>query len=608
MDSFFIKKIKPLNLFLYSLAFYPLLKFNLSSVILFITCFLIVINSYKHRTFTVTKKDIKAFFLLSLYLIITVISISYSENKEDAIKRTTRLIPLLVLPAILIFCKPEINLKTRNRLLNLYLAVNLIYMLILFSIYIKTVGSSQLSFVEMVTKRSVFHPLINEHLGEDIITPHKAYFSMWFVILSIFSLHKTISFYNKNKITSLIYAITFSFFSFFILAFFSFPNVLALTLSIIVFIAYNVKKLKIGKREFFFISSIVVCLLGSVIYFKTDSIDVKRGLNFIDSILTKEDLELNDPRIEIYKSLNSLYKKADLIDVLFGFGIGDVQDALNNEYKNRLVNATGKNKLLFSEEFNDDYWFKNNIDIIPNVENTPSGIKKADIVKQKQTKVESSYNISNNFNVGSEKEFTFSVYAKKGTSKHLILRLGNIEQRANFNLELGTKESYNNLVNAKISKVGEWYRCSITTLIKGEALVAIGISNSKRDYKYLENNKTLYLWGAQLEQGRLLTPYVKNDSNLLKYVSEEGLNTHNNYIYFLLVGGVFCLLYFLLAIGVLFFISIRNKDTFQLTFCIILATNFLTENILSRHLGLIFISFMLLVFFTKNPNKIETKV
>ena len=296
------------------------------------------------------------------------------------------------------------------------------------------------------------------------------------------------------------------------------------------------------------------------------------------------------------------------MDVLFGFGIGDVQDKLNNEYATRLIKTEGKNKLLFSEEFNDDYWYKNNIDVISNKVLSPAGLKKADILKERQTEMKSSYNISNKIISETEKEFTFSVYAKKGTAEHLILRLGDIQQRAIFDLYKGENKSFNNLVKSKINKEGEWYRCSITTQIKGEATIVIGISNDKSEYKYFGGEKELYLWGAQLEEGSVLTPFVKNDSELLKYISEKGLNTHNNYLYFLLIGGFFCLLSFLMALGVLFFISLRNKDVLQLTFCIILATNFLTENTLSRHLGLIFISFMLLIFFTKSQNKIGTEI
>ena len=611
MVSFFLKKIKLFDVLFFILAFYPLLKFNLSSITLFVLCFYTIYKSYKDQTLALTKKNVKLFFFFSVYFIIILISITYSENKEDAIKRTTRLIPLLIIPAILIFCKPKISIEKRTNILNVFLGVNLIYIFILFSIYlfyIKTSSITNMSFSELTSNRDKLHFILNEYLGQDMLNFHKAYFSMGLVVLAIFSLHESFTYLNTNKIRGLFYMLFFFFFSFFLLLLFSFPNVIDFIFSIIVFVIYNFKNFELKKLSIFLISMIVICGISLGTYLKSDDIDVKRGFNFVESILKKENIELNDPRIEIYKSVNSLYQKASINEVLFGYGIGDVQDKLDDEYQIRLENDKNKNILLFNEEFDDDYWFKNNINITPNILKSPSGLLKADAVKEKQTTVESSYNISNKFFSDQKKQYTFSVYAKKGTAKHLILRLGNIEQRAFFDLEKGTQKAYSNLVNSEILKEKEWYRCSITTQIKGETLILVGISNKENQYKYYGNNKELYLWGAQLEKGVDLSSYVKNGSELLKYISERHLNTHNNYLYFLFAGGIFCGLSFLLAIGILFFISFRNKDVFQLTFCFILAFNFLTENILSRHLGIIFISFMVLIFFTNSQNKIGTEI
>ncbi|NNL83039.1 MAG: hypothetical protein HKP28_06600, partial [Winogradskyella sp.] len=99
--------------------------------------------------------------------------------------------------------------------------------------------------------------------------------------------------------------------------------------------------------------------------------------------------------------------------------------------------------------------------------------------------------------------------------------------------------------------------------------------------------------------------YVKNDSALLKYVTDRELNTHNNYLYFLMAGGLIGLFSFLVALGSLIRYSFNRKDILQMTFCLILLLNLITENILSRHFGLIFTSFSLLVLFTKSEGSIE---
>lgn len=612
MGNFFKKKIELADVFLYTLALYPLLKFNISSVILFIFITLIAFNAYKNKQLDVSKKQIFKFTFLSLYIIIVFLSLFYSENKEDALKRITRFIPLLVVPALLIFCNTGICEDKKNKALHVFLIANILYVFSLFGVYkwyVFDSGISNLSFSKLLSNQNEFQLILDQLLGEDILSIHKAYFSMGFVICAIFSLSHFFKKLNKNKALSGLYLTTFFFFFFLILNAFSFPNVIALFLSIGVLLIFGIKNRLIKKKYSLIISSVVIMCVAGGVYIKSEDLDVKRGLNFIESIVKNSDVESNDPRIEIYTTAKSLYKQASISDILFGYGIGDVQDKLSNEYSIRLKKANDKNNLFFSEEFNDGYWFKHNIEIVPNKKLAPNGSYSSDVLKEQPTKIQSSHNISSEITTQLQ-PYTFSIYAKKGSANHIILRLGEIDQRATFNLEEGTYNLANNTsVKATINKLNssDWYRCSITTKIEGKALIIIGLSNSKNEYNYRENKNELYIWGAQLEKGELLTPYVKNNNALLKYASERNLNTHNNYLYFLFAGGVFCLLTFLFTIGVLFKISIKNMNVFQLTFCIIIAINLLTENILSRHWGLVFVSFMLITLFTNNQNAIDSK-
>jgi len=44
---------------------------------------------------------------------------------------------------------------------------------------------------------------------------------------------------------------------------------------------------------------------------------------------------------------------------------------------------------------------------------------------------------------------------------------------------------------------------------------------------------------------------------------------------------------------------LKPYNLLRLSLCIIISLNFLTENILSRHWGLMFVSFMLILLFSK---------
>ena len=611
MISFFKKKIKLIDILFYALALYPLLKFNLSSIILFSFCAFLVFESYKNKSLTLTKSNFKGFFVFTLYFVLVLFSILYSDNIYDAIKRISRLVPLLIIPALLFFCKIYITKAKKKTVLNIFLIVNILYLIIIYGVYLFHVNGVEIqniTFSKMLFNHTETQNILDLHLGEDRLNFHKAYFSMNLVVLAIFSLSEAISMFSKSRLWSILYIVTFFLFSFLIFFLFSFPNVIALILSIVVFIYYQIKKKKISKRLVYLISFIILIGITSGIYFKSFDIDVKRGINFIKSLGENSGVELNDPRAEIYSTIKSIYKEAGLKDILFGFGIGDVQDKLNDKYNARLLQKTNKNKLQFNEEFDDHYWFKHNINIVSNNIKSPLGNYKADLLEEVSSSTTStiSYNISSKKIFNNEDIVTFSIYAKKSSAKHLILRLGDVSQRATFNLEKGTYETSSPTIKAQITKVNDWYRCSITSKVKGKKIILIGLAGNNGEYKYIGSKNGLYVWGAQLESGTKPTEYIKNDSELIKYAANRELNTHNNYLYFFLAGGVFTFMAFLVAIIALFYISIKNKNVFQITFCIIIAFNFLTENILSRHLGLIFISLMLIIFFTNPIKKLES--
>lgn len=609
MVRFLGRKIRLTDVFYYGLALYPILKFNLSSFFLIALLIVIVLKSYKDRKIDTSKKKIKAFFLFTFFFFLLCISISYSYDKEDAFKKITRLIPILIIPGVLLFCKPQISLEQRTRILKFYLFTNLIYILILFCVYKISVENSLInnfSFVEALSHRNEFQQILDEFIGIDVFFIHKAYFSMGFVFLAIFSLQQVNKSIHLSNMVRILYTTFFLFFSFLIFSVFSFPNVIALIISTIVVYLYNNDNSKRSKRLIVVIT-ITIISTSAWFYYKYNDIDVKRGLNFIESIFVDKEIELNDPRIEIYANINSLYKKASINEILFGYGIGDVDSVLNNESNLRLSKSSSKNLLLFSEEFNDDYWHKNNIEVIQNKKTSPINTLKADVLREKTTDGISSFNISRTIKTKTLETLTFSVYAQEGSSKDLILRMGNINNRVVFNLEEGTYKTFNSNIVVRLNKIGEWYRCSITSQVNDEFLIIIGLSNRKKEYKYKGNEKEIYLWGAQLEKGNSLTTYENKNTELLTYIADGRLNSHNNYLYFLLSAGVLGLFSFLLSLITLFCVSFRNKNVYQITFCIIIAVNFLTENILSRHWGLVYISFMLLVFFSYTNKGLESE-
>lgn len=612
MLNSFRKNIKLSDIFLFTLAFYPILKYNISSMALIGLSVTLLYESIASKSFKVSKKSVIRLLMLISFLLILFLSYFYSFDKQEAAKRIIRLAPLIVVPALIILGNVRINNAKRDLVLTMFLISNLIHITIIVSVYlfyIKNSGLTDMSFGALITNYREFQSLLDHFLGYDIITIHKAYFSMGYVLLAVYSLNKVLYSKKVQKVITLGYLLTFFIFSLLTLYTFSFPNVLALILLIVVlFIIKRTEFIMPKKQQILIIGSIAILVLSGI-FLKSNSIDVKRGTNFIQSVINKSKIEQNDPRIEIYNSIYSIYKRATLAQVIFGFGIGDTQNLLNKEYQNRYsLKKNNKNELFFNEEFNNNYWFKNNIKVEPNVTNSPFGDQSADMLIESVTGISSSYNISITLDSVSNSTLTLSVFAKKKSASNLILRLGDIGQRASFDLNTGEyKVSDEKRVKAGIVNINGWYRCSITTYVKASPILLIGLTDYDDNYKYLSSGNSLYLWGAQLEKNNYTSAYKKNENELLKYVMEIELNTHNNYLYLFMAGGILCLLSFLFVLAVLFKYAIIRRDILQLSFCIIISLNLLTENIFSRHFGLIFTVFVLIIAFTNYEPEIESE-
>src|SRR5690606_11823517 len=100
---------------------------------------------------------------------------------------------------------------------------------------------------------------------------------------------------------------------------------------------------------------------------------------------------------------------ASVSDMLFGFGVGDAQDRLLKEHKKRLSQNQSKNLILYNEEFNNLYWFRNNVSIVSNKTISPDDTANADLIYEKENTNIVSHNISIKNEINKKGLYTFSV-------------------------------------------------------------------------------------------------------------------------------------------------------------------------------------------------------
>ena len=139
--------------------------------------------------------------------------------------------------------------------------------------------------------------------------------------------------------------------------------------------------------------------------------------------------------------------------------------------------------------------------------------------------------------VANGSDYTFSVFAKKGSMDFVALRTGNFTNGGGtgetfFNLATGAVGTTYASHTASIEKYPNgWYRCSIKftagTDLSGTVLIRQASANGTSTVP-LDGNSFIYLWGAQFEQKDYTTSYIKTTSNISSTRSAETCNGAGN--------------------------------------------------------------------------------
>lgn len=173
---------------------------------------------------------------------------------------------------------------------------------------------------------------------------------------------------------------------------------------------------------------------------------------------------------------------------------------------------------------------------------------------------------------------------KKSTQKKVLIVSGlaiclfmyfnydRIKEKIKFNMPEGKYELKHKSMTSEEIRAGIYY-CSVS-LIKESWLFGYGAGNV--------NDKLNNCYKEKINSDVYQTFYF---------------NSHNQYLQVFLAGGIIGLLFFLTNIFYIFKVSFLRRDKLFFYFSILISICFLTENILSRHDGVIFYAFFSSVFF-----------
>jgi hypothetical protein len=217
-------------------------------------------------------------------------------------------------------------------------------------------------------------------------------------------------------------------------------------------------------------------------------------------------------------------------------------DPVTGESLGLLIEEQRTNLLLRSEEFDNAYWAKTAITVIPNIIIAPDGSLTGD--KITETTASSNHSFFKGDMASTATQFTATVYVKSAERSFIMFQnRNNVSPTVGgsniiFDVASGSVVSVTDfgggVGQGTITHVGNgWYRCTntVTVTTAGTQLVfAIFLVNDSLVTNYTGDGYSgVYLWGAQIENGGFATSYIKTEASQVTRLADTATMTGTNF-------------------------------------------------------------------------------
>lgn len=292
---------------------------------------IVLVSLMCHCLFHFHKQKIRSFFtienlVLSSVFLLNIIAISWANDKNQALRETTRQTAIILFPFI--FSVIELNLKHyRQKLLMIFSITCLVAVIYLYADAIRIILYNKLSF------STLFSPVFMNHNFSEPIKIHATYLSIY-VAMSV-SVFLYFLFLSTSNLIRCLYAIAIAIL---ILGLFQLASK-SVMISTILLIAIGFPLFMAKKENRIRIIFITLGIAG-IVFIGITRIDSYRKEFVVElkNDLTQNSVnnEIIEPRIIRWKSAVTLIKKAPLI----GYGSGSEISVLKDQYfKDKLYNS-----------------------------------------------------------------------------------------------------------------------------------------------------------------------------------------------------------------------------------------------------------------------------
>lgn len=187
-----------------------------------------------------------------------------------------------------------------------------------------------------------------------------------------------------------------------------------------------------------------------------------------------------------------------------------------------------KNKLLYTQQFDNAYWAKTRTTVTADTTAAPDTTTTADSLIE--TAVASTHVIARSLNYTAGVTYTLSVYVKPIGARNVRVDLPSAvfggTTAAFFDITAGTVISTTGSPVATITDAGNgWFRCTVTktaTVSTGASLNIYIVTGTTTTSYTGDGVSGLYLWGAQVEEGSVATTYQQNGAGNSPLVNGAG--------------------------------------------------------------------------------------